>query len=136
MNANPSRLSPIVAAAAAALALALAVSTAATAAEEDATDPVPPDMTEETSGEPSQAAGGDAPSAEAPEAPVVQTRMEHGQRITEYRRQGRVFMMTVEPRTGPKQYWNDPDGDGQFQRRTSPTLDENVNLPKWRLGGW
>lgn len=136
MSAKSSRVFPILAAWAAALAVAAALSTAAMAAEEDGTDPVPPDMAEETSGERSQAAGDDASSAEAPEAPVVQTRVEHGQTITEYRRQGRVFMMTVEPRTGPKQYWNDADGDGQFQRRTSPDLDENVNLPKWRLGGW
>lgn len=135
MKANSSRIFPILAAVAA-LTVAAALSTAAAADEEDGTDPVPPDMTEETAGEQSHEGADDASAAEAPAAPVVQTRMEHGQRITEYRRQGRVFMMTVEPRGGPKQYWNDPDGDGQFQHRTSPDIDENVNLPKWRLGGW
>lgn len=69
-------------------------------------------------------------------APSVQTRQEHGQTITEYSRGGRVFLMTVKPRVGPTQYWDDLDGDGQFQSRTSSNIDENVNLPKWRLGGW
>lgn len=135
MNTTSSKLYPILAAAA----VALAVSAAATAAEEDATDPAPPDLADEASSQPERPADdaeSDSDEAAAPEMPTVQTRIEHGQTITEYRRQGRVFMMTVEPRRGPKQYWNDPDGDGQFQRRTSPDLDENVNLPKWRLGGW
>ena len=45
-------------------------------------------------------------------------------------------MITVKPRMGPTQYWNDPDGDGQFQLRTSSGINEDINLPKWRLGGW
>lgn len=75
-------------------------------------------------------------SRPVPEAPTVRERMEHGQIITEYERRGGVYLMTVKPRVGPTQYWNDPDGDGQFQRSTSDDIDENVNLPKWRLGGW
>lgn len=70
------------------------------------------------------------------EPPRVRTREEYGQIVTEYERRGGVYMMTVKPRVGPKQYWNDPDGDGQFQRSTSDNIDESLNLPKWRLGGW
>ena len=71
-----------------------------------------------------------------PPAPRLYRRQEHGQTITEYSRGGKVFLMTVKPRVGPTQYWDDPDGDGQFQRSTSDDIDESPNLPKWRLGGW
>lgn len=96
-------------------------------AEDDA--PPPPDIAEES-------ASRDDGEQRAPPAPRVQTRQEHGQTITEYSRGGRVFLMTVKPRVGPTQYWDDPDGDGQFQNRTSSDIDEDMNLPKWRLGGW
>jgi len=81
--------------------------------------------------------GDDAGAAKAsPPAQETRVRHEFGQTITEYVRNGEVFMMTVKPRGGPTQYWDDPDGDGQFQSRTSNSIDDNVNLPKWRLGGW
>lgn len=83
-----------------------------------------------------ETSGQDDASGEAPPPPSANTRQEFGQTITEYERHGDVYLMTVKPRVGPTQYWNDPDGDGQFQRQNSDDLDENVNLPKWRLGGW
>ncbi|MGA8260569.1 MAG: DUF2782 domain-containing protein [Arenicellales bacterium] len=73
---------------------------------------------------------------EAPLPQEVRQRQQFGQTVTEYLRNGRVFMITVKPRIGPTQYWNDPDGDGEFQRRTSSGINEDINLPKFRLGGW
>jgi hypothetical protein len=78
----------------------------------------------------------DSASEAVPPPPEVIERQAYGQTITEYRRGNEIFMMTVKPRYGPKQYWNDPDGDGQFQRSTSDDVSEDMNLPKWRLGGW
>lgn len=101
------------------------------AADDEAGDdaPPPPDIAEE-------AANRDDGDQQPPPAPRVHTRQEHGQTITEYSRGGRVFLMTVKPRGGPTQYWDDPDGDGQFQSRNSSNIDEDMNLPKWRIGGW
>lgn len=81
---------------------------------------------------------GDDQGAAKASPPAQETRVRHefGQTITEYVRNGEVFMMTVKPRGGPTQYWDDPNGDGQFQNRTSNSIGDNVKLPKWRLGGW
>jgi len=135
MNTNSIKLYPLLALAA----MALSVSVPAMAAGEDNADPEPPEISDQASGEPDRAADAstaDEEQSAAPEAPTVEPRTEHGQTITEYRRQGQVFMMTVKPRAGPKQYWDDPDGDGQFQRSTSSNVDESINVPKWRLGSW
>lgn len=102
--------------------LLVAVSSVTRAAEDGASAPEPPEVASDETG--------------AKTGTVVRERTEHGQVITEYQRRGGVYMMTVKPRVGPTQYWNDPDGDGQFQRSTSDDIDENLNLPKWRLGGW
>lgn len=96
--------------------------------------PEPPGISEGgTAGEAGAQADG---NEQTPPPQRIHRRQEFGQTITEYERGGRVFLMTVKPRLGPTQYWDDPDGDGQFQRRNSDTIDENHNLPKWRLGGW
>lgn len=115
----------------AALLLAGGVRAAEDAPAEDA--PAPPDSAED----PAASTTGQQGEAGQPPPPVRAHRREaFGQTITEYSRGGRVFLMTVKPRVGPTQYWDDPDGDGQFQRSTSDNIDENLNLPKWKLGGW
>lgn len=91
---------------------------------------------EDGASEPRTAEASSNDDGEAPPPPTVRERREHGQIITEYERRGGVYLMTVKPRVGPTQYWNDPDGDGQFQNSTSDDIDESLNLPKWRLGGW
>jgi hypothetical protein len=112
---------------AASLGLILAVFTGTGSAQNDeaAAAPEPPEVQQ----------GENASNREGPRVDVRQ-RQEYGQTITEYSRGDRVFLMTVKPRSGPTQYWDDPDGDGQFQRRTSDDIDENLNLPKWKLGDW
>lgn len=125
-------------------AAALAATTGVRAAEDETEDLAPPEIvTTQDSGQDGgqdsdkdSGTGSDAASAQAPPPYEVRQRQAYGQTITEYERGGDVFMMTVKPRTGWTQYWNDPDGDGQFQRSTSDDIDENMNLPKWRLGGW
>lgn len=113
----------------------LAPATDARAAQDGASDPEPPAISAEGTEQVSVPAGDDRPQ-EGPAPVDIRERQAFGQTITEYERAGRVFLMTVKPRVGPTQYWNDPDGDGQFQRSTSDNIDESVNLPKWRLGGW
>ena len=120
------------------LGIGLVLSGAVRAAQDGAADepPEPPEIADTgAAGARGDAArGGDASGP--PPAPRLYRRQEHGQTITEYSRGGKVFLMTVKPRVGPTQYWDDPDGDGQFQRSTSDDIDESPNLPKWRLGGW
>lgn len=115
------------------------------AAQDEGADdaPAPPEISEQGAEQGADDADGESredrqarEDEQAPPPPRVHRREEFGQTITEYERGGRVFLMTVKPRIGPTQYWDDPDGDGQFQRRNSDTIDENHNLPKWRLGEW
>lgn len=103
----------------------------ARAAQDEAADsaPSPPEIAE-----PGDGSGQDGDQAPPPVR--VDSRQQFGQTITEYKRGGRVFLMTVKPRNGPTQYWDDLDGDGQFQRSNSNNIDETMNLPKWRLGNW
>lgn len=123
------------------LGMIVALSGAVHAAQDEGADdaPEPPDIAEQGTGDTDRQSREERQTREdeqAPPSPRVHRRKEFGQTITEYERGGRVFLMTVKPRVGPTQYWDDPDGDGQFQRRNSDTIDENHNLPKWRLGEW
>ena len=120
------------------LGLGFAPTGAATAAQDGTADepPEPPKISDAGTAEPGVEADRSGDDSGPPPVPRVHRRQEHGQTITEYSRGGRVFLMTVKPRVGPTQYWDDPDGDGQFQRSTSDDIDESPNLPKWRLGGW
>ncbi len=72
---------------------------------------------------------------EQPPADEVIERVEGDQTITEYRRRGQLYMVKMKPKRGPAQYWMDRDGDGQFEREGGD-IDEDVNLPKWRIGNW
>lgn len=114
------------------LAVLVALAGPARAAQDEAADaaPAPPEITG-PGGE-----SGQAREQAAPPPVSVDSRQQFGQTITEYKRGGRVFLMTVKPRNGPTQYWDDLDGDGQFQHSNSNNIDETMNLPKWRLGNW
>lgn len=116
-----------------ALGLAMAGSTGVRAAEDGASEIQPPELTSE---EDSRATDDSGRDSRRIKSPVVRERVEYGQTITEYERRGGVYLMTVKPRVGPTQYWSDRDGDGQFQRSTNDGIDEDLNLPKWRLGSW
>ncbi|MET0068776.1 MAG: DUF2782 domain-containing protein [Candidatus Thiodiazotropha sp.] len=54
--------------------------------------------------------------------------------IYEYRINGQLYMVKVQPDAGPPYYMVDRDGDGEFDSRsTDPT---NISVPKWILMRW
>ncbi|MEW8691596.1 MAG: DUF2782 domain-containing protein [Candidatus Thiodiazotropha endolucinida] len=54
--------------------------------------------------------------------------------IYEYRINGQLYMVKVQPDAGPPYYMIDRDGDGEFDSRsTDPT---NISVPQWILMRW
>jgi hypothetical protein len=54
--------------------------------------------------------------------------------IYEYRINGQLYMVKVQPIKGPPYYLVDRDGDGEFDSRsTDPT---NISVPQWILMRW
>jgi hypothetical protein len=54
--------------------------------------------------------------------------------IYEYRINGQLYMVKVQPDAGPPYYMVDRDGDGEFDSRsTDPT---NISVPQWILLRW
>ncbi|MES9940362.1 MAG: DUF2782 domain-containing protein [Candidatus Thiodiazotropha sp. 6PLUC2] len=54
--------------------------------------------------------------------------------ITEYRVNGQLYMVKIDPDNGPSYYMSDRDGDGEFDSRsTDPT---NISVPQWILLRW
>lgn len=54
--------------------------------------------------------------------------------IYEYRINGNLYMVKVQPVKGPPYYMVDRDGDGEFDvRSTDPT---NISVPQWILLRW
>jgi len=73
--------------------------------------------------------------AELPPPDEITQREEGDKFITEYRRFGKVYMIKIKPKVGASQYMVDRDGDGRFETKTQD-INEEFNLPKWRLGTW
>jgi len=54
--------------------------------------------------------------------------------IYEYRINGQLYMVKIQPLKGPPYYMVDRDGDGEFDTRsTDPT---NISVPQWILMRW
>ncbi|MEJ2610318.1 MAG: DUF2782 domain-containing protein [Candidatus Thiodiazotropha sp.] len=54
--------------------------------------------------------------------------------ITEYRVNGQLYMVKIQPKKGPAYYMSDRDGDGEFDSRSNdPT---NIAVPQWILLRW
>ena len=54
--------------------------------------------------------------------------------IYEYRINGRLYMVKVQPQVGPPYYFIDQDGDGNMETRaTDYTL---IRVPHWVLATW
>jgi hypothetical protein len=54
--------------------------------------------------------------------------------LYEYRINGQLYMVKVQPVKGPAYYMVDRDGDGEFDvRSTDPT---NISVPQWILMRW
>jgi len=54
--------------------------------------------------------------------------------IYEYRINGQLYMVKVQPMKGPAYYMVDRDGDGEFDAR--PTDPTNISVPQWILMRW
>ncbi len=54
--------------------------------------------------------------------------------ITEYRINGRAYMVKIQPQVGPPYYLIDRDGDGRFETQTDDPRDQPV--PMWILFSW
>ncbi len=61
---------------------------------------------------------------------------EGSQAITEYRRFGQLYMLKVQPKGAAPLYMIDQYGDGELNTRPADSIEDNVNLPKWRLGSF
>lgn len=102
------------------LALALLGSTSVPAAETIPVEaPPPPEVLQ---------------SGEALE-PEVTIRDSGTRKVYEYRINGQLVMVRVEPRIGPPYYFVDDDGDGELEYTTDdPTEGRNVN--RWVIFRW
>ena len=64
--------------------------------------------------------------------PQVTIRTEGGQRIEEFRQNGKLYMQRVTPAHGRPYVLVDHRGDGTFMRQDNP-LDAGVRVPQWVL---
>ncbi len=55
--------------------------------------------------------------------------------ITEYRVNGNLYKVKVEPAVGKPYYLIDKDGDGEMESRVNNIYDD-VNVPQWVLFEW
>ena len=55
--------------------------------------------------------------------------------VEEYRINGRLFMIKIQPRKGPPYYLIDSDGDGVLDSRQDD-LDPNMPVPSWVILRW
>jgi len=85
--------------------------------------------------EAAEAPAGEAPlDTEALEGQIV-IRPRPGERIEEYRVNGRLYMVKVIPRKGPPYYLIDTDGDGSLDTRRDE-LAPDVAVPSWVIIRW
>lgn len=74
------------------------------------------------------------PNEEVP--PTVTITEREGERIEEYSRDGRVYMVKITPVKGPAYYYLDEDGDGQLELRESDKGHGPVRPVYWKLKEW
>ncbi len=55
--------------------------------------------------------------------------------VEEFRINGRLFMIKIQPRKGPPYYLIDSDGDGVLDSRQDD-LDPNMPVPSWVILRW
>ena len=73
-----------------------------------------------------------APEKDDP--PTVSIRVEgNGDRVEEYRQNGRVYMVKVTPSRGPAYYLMDTDGNGKLNR---DDRDPRVSPVHWTIYEW
>ncbi|QEA38877.1 DUF2782 domain-containing protein [Pistricoccus aurantiacus] len=64
--------------------------------------------------------------------PDVTIRQEQDRTIREYRVNGQLYAIRIEPSIGPAYYLLDDDGDGNFERQEG----DRVAVPSWVLIEW
>ena len=67
--------------------------------------------------------------------PQVTTRKEGDQEISEYRVNGRLYMVRVTPKNGKPYFMVDHKGDGTFAKQDN-TLSPHLVVPQWVLLEW
>lgn len=68
--------------------------------------------------------------------PTVTITEREGERIEEYRQNGRVYMVKITPVKGPPYYYLDEDGDGELELRESDRKLNPVRPVYWKLKEW
>jgi hypothetical protein len=68
--------------------------------------------------------------------PTVTIREEEGQRIEEYRLNGRVYMVKVTPEGGIPYYYIDNDGDGTLKLDPTRSAFDPVRPVYWKVKEW
>nr|WP_299243695.1 DUF2782 domain-containing protein [uncultured Halomonas sp.] len=66
------------------------------------------------------------------DAPDITVRQEEDRTIREYRVNGQLYAIRIEPKAGPAYFLVDDDGDGDFQVSDS----ERIAVPSWVLFSW
>lgn len=69
-----------------------------------------------------------------PLEPQVTIRRTERETVYEYRRNGQLFMVRVQPRFGPPYHFVDVDGDGELDYRPGEPSRNNIN--QWILYRW
>ncbi|HET8790004.1 MAG TPA: DUF2782 domain-containing protein [Modicisalibacter sp.] len=76
-----------------------------------------------------------APPAHAQQesmAPDITVREEEDRTIREYRVNGQLYAIEIQPAVGPSYYLIDENGDGDFRRSETA----NIAIPSWVLITW
>ncbi len=68
--------------------------------------------------------------------PSVVITEKKGERIEEYSRDGRVYMVKITPIKGPPYYYLDEDGDGQLELSDPDNGQGRVRPAYWKLKEW
>jgi len=68
--------------------------------------------------------------------PTVTIREEEGQRVEEYRLNGRVYMVKVTPEGGIPYYYIDNDGDGTLELDPTRSAFDPVRPVYWKVKEW
>ncbi len=68
--------------------------------------------------------------------PSVVITEKEGERIEEYSRDGRVYMVKITPIKGPPYWYLDEDGDGQLELRDPDNGQGRVRPVYWKLKEW
>lgn len=66
------------------------------------------------------------------DAPDITVRQEENRTIREYRVNGQLYAIKIEPTAGPSYFLVDDDGDGDFRRSDN----ERIAVPSWVLFSW